>query len=382
VGLLLALPGLASRWDPPENIPHLNGTPAKQRAEIDRLVKVLLDVDAGRDSLVAKERLVALGKPAFPRVLAAMARITNGLTDVDNMQERLLESSLKLGDSALREIDPYLKDKGKTVIRPGTDLKYARYILRLHYKRWKTVLAPGEARARSTVHVVSVRGRGEARITLERAHTPVTLVLVSRTPTRWRVTNPGGVHVLRVATNGVVEGVPRDTERLAWQRPVWFEGEGPLGPFADAVRRITGRAPSSIQSRAETSDFAIHMPKWTPREVEVHAVGLAGAPDGEVTVHVEKTERAAVLVLMCNGAATWKLERADGAVIDRVIVAGPKDQQVRGLPEDALLIERGFWAAAVGTERYKRVEAAVFDMTGKRFSSFHAAGTATRVRVR
>lgn len=125
-----------NRWDPPATLGHREATPAEQRKEIDRLVDAMFDPQAGRESITAQRKLAALGKPVFPVILGRMAAIRDKLTDHDTMEERLLESSLKLADECLRQIDPYLNDKGKAPIRPGTDAKYVRYILRLHYRRW------------------------------------------------------------------------------------------------------------------------------------------------------------------------------------------------------------------------------------------------------
>jgi len=129
-----------SRWDPPADLGHLKDTPPALRKQIDELVGLMMDPMAGRDSLDAKSKLAAIGKPAFLPILGAMAKIRDTITDVDSMDERLIESSLKLGDECLREMDGYLESKGKQPIRPGTDKKYIAYILRLHYRRWKEYL--------------------------------------------------------------------------------------------------------------------------------------------------------------------------------------------------------------------------------------------------
>jgi hypothetical protein len=128
------------RYDPPADLGHLESTPAEQRKEIDELIKLLIDPQAGRDSLIAKQKLALLGKPAFLPLLGAMAKIRDTITDVDSMEERLIESSLLLGDQCLREMDGYLESYNIQPIRPGTDKKYIEYILRLHYKRWVTTL--------------------------------------------------------------------------------------------------------------------------------------------------------------------------------------------------------------------------------------------------
>ncbi|MHC4135862.1 MAG: hypothetical protein ACYTDU_10440 [Planctomycetota bacterium] len=133
----------AGKWDPPATLGHVAGTPAEQRKMIDALVQVLFDVQAGRESLNAQQKLAAIGKPAFPVILGRMAKVRDTLTDDDTMEERLAESSLKLADECLRQIDPYLAEKGKVALRPGTDLKYVRYILRLHYRRWVEVVGKG-----------------------------------------------------------------------------------------------------------------------------------------------------------------------------------------------------------------------------------------------
>jgi hypothetical protein len=130
-----------SRWDPPATLGHLASTPAEQRKEIDKLIDILFDPEAGRESLTAREKLAAMGKRVFPVILGRMAKVRDTLTDEDTIEERLVESSLRLADECLREIDPYLNDKHKSVIRPGTDAKYVVYVIRLHYKRWVQVLS-------------------------------------------------------------------------------------------------------------------------------------------------------------------------------------------------------------------------------------------------
>jgi hypothetical protein len=124
------------KYDPPATLGHLETTPPEQRKEIDDLIAVMFDVDAGRASLEAKAKLAEIGKPAFLPILGRMAQIRDTITDDDTIEERLLESSLMLADQCLREMDGYLDSKGKAWIRPGTDRKYIKYILILHYRRW------------------------------------------------------------------------------------------------------------------------------------------------------------------------------------------------------------------------------------------------------
>jgi len=130
-----------SRYDPPADIPHLDTTPPEERERIDKLVAQLMDPEAGKDSLRAKEQLVLIGKPAFPRVLAAMAKIRDVITDVDSMEERMQESSLRLADLTLREMDGYLNGHNKPELRPGSEKKYIEFVCRMHYKRWVTELS-------------------------------------------------------------------------------------------------------------------------------------------------------------------------------------------------------------------------------------------------
>jgi len=131
---------LRSRYDPPADLGHLEDTPPELRKQIDDLIKNLMDPMAGRDSLEAKDKLVAIGKPAFPVILGQMARIRDTITDVDSQDERDTESSLKLADEALREMDGYLTANNKSTLRPGSHKEYIAYICRLHYKRWMTTL--------------------------------------------------------------------------------------------------------------------------------------------------------------------------------------------------------------------------------------------------
>jgi hypothetical protein len=125
-----------SKYDPPATLGHLDTTRPEQRREIDDLIVVMFDVEAGRESLAASATLAAISKPAFLPVLGRMAQVRDTITDNETMEERLLESSLKLADQCLREMDGYLDEHDKAPIRPGTDKKYIDYILRLHYRHW------------------------------------------------------------------------------------------------------------------------------------------------------------------------------------------------------------------------------------------------------
>jgi hypothetical protein len=122
--------------DPPATLGHLETTPPETRKQIDDLIAVMFDTMAGRDSHDAKAKLAAIGKPAFLPILGKMAAVRDTITDNDSQEERLIESSLMLADQCLREMDGYLDAKDKAIIRPGTDKKYLKYILVLHYRRW------------------------------------------------------------------------------------------------------------------------------------------------------------------------------------------------------------------------------------------------------
>lgn len=161
-------------WDPPADLAHLDATPTELRQRIDGLVETMMDVLAGNESLRARDKLVAIGKPAFPRILGAMAKARDTITDVDAMEERLLESSLGLADRALREMDGYLVAREKQPIRPGTDRKYIRYICRLHYRRWVERLRHLDVMPGPPLGYEQVRARIEAYVAGD-APAPATL---------------------------------------------------------------------------------------------------------------------------------------------------------------------------------------------------------------
>jgi hypothetical protein len=52
---------------------HLPDTPGDLRSEIDRLVATIANPDAGSEALTAQDRLVAIGRPAIPKVLSITA---------------------------------------------------------------------------------------------------------------------------------------------------------------------------------------------------------------------------------------------------------------------------------------------------------------------
>lgn len=140
-----------SKYDPPVTLGHLDTTAPLQRKEIDDLIAVMFDAQAGRRCIEAKARLAAIGKPAFLPVLGRMARVRDTITDDDTMEERLVESSMKLADECLRGMDGYLDEHGKAPIRPGTDREYINYILRIHYRRWMEGMGSPPLKDRETM---------------------------------------------------------------------------------------------------------------------------------------------------------------------------------------------------------------------------------------
>jgi len=130
-----------SRYNPPEDLePHLDSTPADKRAEIDKLIDTLFDPDAGKDSHDAKAKLILIGKPAFIPLLARMVK-TKKLIKWDNgLDDRLVFSSVRLADVALRNMDGWIEAQNVRPIFAGTDEKYYDYVLRIYYRRWLTEL--------------------------------------------------------------------------------------------------------------------------------------------------------------------------------------------------------------------------------------------------
>ncbi|MHC4822228.1 MAG: hypothetical protein ACYTDX_10970, partial [Planctomycetota bacterium] len=54
-----------------KDLEHLPDTPEEQKGEIDRLVAVMADPNAGREALDAQRKLVEIGRAAIPRLLSA-----------------------------------------------------------------------------------------------------------------------------------------------------------------------------------------------------------------------------------------------------------------------------------------------------------------------
>jgi hypothetical protein len=129
-----------SKWNPPDDIGHLESTPAEQRKEIDELIAMMFDPYAGRDSIDAKPKLALIGKPAYLPILAAMVKAKANFKWDNQHDDNVNMSSVKLADECLRMMDGYLEANGIGVIRPGTDETYYGYVIRMHYKRWKKTL--------------------------------------------------------------------------------------------------------------------------------------------------------------------------------------------------------------------------------------------------
>jgi hypothetical protein len=130
-----------SRWNPPEDLGHLEDTPAEKKKEIDDLLTLVFDPYAGRDSLDAKQKLALIGKPAYLPVLAAIRDAKKELKWDNNHDDNVAMSSVKLADECLRLMDGYLEANSVGVIRPGTPQSYYDFVIRMHYKRWKQKLA-------------------------------------------------------------------------------------------------------------------------------------------------------------------------------------------------------------------------------------------------
>jgi len=125
-----------SRYYPPADLGHLDSTPPELRKQIDELIDTMFDVDAGIDSARAKQKLAAIGKPAFLPILGRMRRERDKLKDDSSLEERRMEASIKLADETLRMMDGHLDAQAKQPIRPGTDNRYIDYILKWHHYRW------------------------------------------------------------------------------------------------------------------------------------------------------------------------------------------------------------------------------------------------------
>ena len=136
-----------SRYHAPTDLPHLESTAPEMRKQIDDWIVVMCDPEAGGDSSIARERLVAVGKPSFPRVLSQLARMRDKIPDAENLDIdaqiacNLLMSSVSQCDRALRAMDFHLNSKGVQEIKIGHTREYVRYISGLHYKRWVTKLS-------------------------------------------------------------------------------------------------------------------------------------------------------------------------------------------------------------------------------------------------
>ena len=131
---------------------HLKATSPAERRKIDQLITVMMDWESGKDSLDAKAKLIALGRPVFPLIVGTMQLWLEDVKDTDSFGERLAESSLKLADEVLRELDGHLTARNVPTIRPGNSKRHMDYVCRMHERRWTRVLRwipdmPGPFRA-------------------------------------------------------------------------------------------------------------------------------------------------------------------------------------------------------------------------------------------
>ena len=130
-----------SRWNPPDDIGHLESTPPEKRKEIDDLITVMFDPSSGSDGFKAKRKLVQMDKAAFLPLLAKIKNTKKLIKWDRSIDDNQLMSSVRMADEVLREMDGYMEAKQIGKIRPGTDEKYYDYLLRIYYKRWLTDLS-------------------------------------------------------------------------------------------------------------------------------------------------------------------------------------------------------------------------------------------------
>ena len=123
---------------PPADLAHLVDTPESVKEAIDAHVRALCQSEGAEHRDRALRELVAIGRPAFPRILGRMAALCDQVhPDVDEPPAEIA-SQLARCDLALRGIDKYLDSKGVMTITVGHSRLYVEYICRLHYKRWLT----------------------------------------------------------------------------------------------------------------------------------------------------------------------------------------------------------------------------------------------------
>ncbi len=130
-----------SRWNPPDDIGHLESTSAEKRKEIDDLITLMFDATAGRDGMDAKRKLIQMDKAAFLPLLAMIVSVKKDLKWDRSIDDNQLMSSVRMADEVLREMDGYMEAKSIGKIRPGTDEEYYGYLVRMYYKRWVTELS-------------------------------------------------------------------------------------------------------------------------------------------------------------------------------------------------------------------------------------------------
>jgi hypothetical protein len=99
--------------EPPlvRELPHLESTSPELRAEIDRLVDVLVDFHSGIDGIDAQTRLVEIGRPALPRVISAFLK-------TGPWGERVAMVNACVVDATLREMAPEMLAPKSPPLKP------------------------------------------------------------------------------------------------------------------------------------------------------------------------------------------------------------------------------------------------------------------------
>lgn len=160
----------------------------------------------------------------------------------------------------------------------------------------------------------------------------------------------------------------RREERQAESAEVVAAREAAPAPLPEGDGLIIVSGPRRMpRTTAETSNEPVGV-----YEAIAGVVGEQGRKADPVRVLVSPAFRPIVLVLSAHRPIAWQIEKAPGADLLAVLVAGCGESRVSGIDEARVSSIGGFYAFRPGTLEYKHLEREILRCTGRGIQHFHS----------
>ena len=160
-------------------------------------------------------------------------------------------------------------------------------------------------------------------------------------------------------------------------------------PYVETMSRTT-----SVESPANCSPGAGRLSELispVPTITETHVLGIydTGRWPSVAKVYVDRENRPLILVLSTYRATAWRIHRAEGTIIDRIILNGYGQHQAVGV-DDVITVNRsgespeGYIVGSVhswDSQDARTLVAGVADMTGQAITTFRGCYEASEFTI-